>query len=76
LVSPEKNHLKIQHAPACGIDARHFVFLQKPDDKRSKNVAEANDDQPRERAQMQDCDPLSGGRIVAVRRQWRWAWRL
>ena len=51
--------LKIQHALACSIQARHFILFEEPDDQRSKNVAEAYDDKTGEGAEMQDRDPLS-----------------
>jgi hypothetical protein len=68
--------LKIQHALACRIQARHFILFEEPDDQWSKNVAKAYDDKACEGAEMQDSDPLSRCGCIVIWRQWRRAWLL
>ena len=62
-------NLKIQHILPHRIQSRDFIFFQKPDDQRSKNVAKTDKDDAREGAEMEERDPLPHRGFFVARRQ-------
>jgi hypothetical protein len=57
--------LKIQHILASRIQSGNLVFLNEPNDERSENVTESDDEKTGQCAQVKKNHPLPVGRFIA-----------